>query len=274
MTDRHNALVTGAASGIGRRLVGGLAEAGDHVVAADIDTEGLAESADELGWSERGVETATLDVRRHEDWQRVVDRIVERHGRIDLLVHSAAVADGGPIVEMEPEHIERQIDVNMKGTILGTRVVGAAMASRGAGHIVNFGSLSSLAPVPGIGVYASTKFGVRGFSLAAAQELRPEGVAVTVVMPDTVDTPLLEKVSGSNLLEIAFAGTMLSVEDVEQVFFDRILPNRPLEATIPRTQGALSRLASLAPGLLHWLEPILERIGGAHLDAYRRDESS
>ena len=269
MSDSRNVLVTGAANGIGRRLAAELARRGNWVLAADIDTDGLSEASEDV--AARGGELATtgLDVTQPADWREAVDRVVEQRGRLDLLVHAAAVAEGGQLIEAEPETIDQQVDVNVKGTMYGTRYVGSQMADQRAGHIVNFGSLASLTPVPGLGIYAATKFSVRGLTLAAAQELRPLGVDVTVVMPDNVDTDLLRKVTEADQMDIALAGAMLTVDDIAEVFFERVLPRRPLEAAIPRVTGLLTRLATVAPEVFYLLRPILETVGASNLEAYR-----
>jgi 3-oxoacyl-[acyl-carrier protein] reductase len=269
MPFRRNVLVTGAASGIGRHLATSLVAHGEKVYAADIDTEGLARSAEQMQWGAREVEQIELDVTDADDWRETVDRIVEERDRLDLLVHSAGVVEPARAAETSPEAIERQVDINLKGTMLGTNAVGPQMAEQGRGHIVNFGSLASLAAVPGMGVYVGTKFGVRGFTLAAAQELHDEGVAVTVVMPDAVDTPMLEAEAESEDAAVAFSGTVLSVDDIEDVFFDHILPNRPLEVAIPRSRGALAKLTNLVPGVVRTLLPLFEKLGEAKLEEYR-----
>jgi len=270
MPFRKTVLVTGAASGIGRHLASSLAADGEKVYAADIDREGLEESTEQMQWDAQGVESRELDVSDPADWREVVDRIVEERGAIHLLVHAAGLVEPSRTVDVDVEAVERQVDVNLKGTIFGTRVVGARMADQGTGHIVHFGSLASLAAVPHLSVYAGTKHGVRGFSLSAAEELRDEGVDVTVVMPDAVDTAMLEEEARADDGAVVFSGRILSVDDVEQVFFDRVLPDRPLEVTIPRSRGGLARLANLVPGVTRWIRPLMEKIGSSRREEYRQ----
>lgn len=269
MPYRRNVLVTGAASGIGRHLASALAADGEKVYAADIDTEGLSTSAEQMQWEAQDVETVELDVTEPDDWREIVDRIVDERERIDLLVHAAGLVEPARVIDTTPEAIDRQVDVNLKGTMYGTNIVGGAMADHGDGHIVNFGSLASLAAVPGMGAYAATKFGVRGFTLAAAQELHEQGVAVTLVMPDAVDTPMLEAEAESEDAAVAFSGTVLTVDDIEEVFFDRVLPDQPLEVAIPRNRGALAKLTNLVPGVVRALLPLFEMMGESKLEDYR-----
>ena len=96
------------------------------------------------------------------------------------------------VEDLQPESVALQLDVNTKGVILGTQAAAKVMVGQGRGHIINIASMAALAPVPGISVYSASKFAVRGFSLAAAQELEDRGVQVTVVCPDAVDTPMVD----------------------------------------------------------------------------------
>ncbi len=142
----------------------------------------------------------------------------------------------------------------MKGTVLGTRAAARRMVPAGKGHIVNFGSLASLAPVPGLCLYTASKFAVRGFSLAAATELARHGVAVTLVMPDAVQTPMLDLQLEYEEAAMTFSGDRpLTVEDIERVLVERVLPKRPMELTIPLSRGSLARFANAAPEMSRWL---------------------
>lgn len=268
----RNVLVTGAASGIGRRLTTALADRNYRVVATDVDVSGLEESAERNDWDPSRVRYRRLDVTDADDWRETVAAIEEDLGPLDLLIHAAGYVHPGYVFEVDIEELDRQVDINLKGTMYGTRIVGEAMATRGAGHIVNFGSLASLAAVPGLGVYSGTKFGVRGFSLAAAQELRGHGVDVSVVLPDAVDTPMLEKQTDYDEAVLSFSGTQpLTVDRIEEVVLEEVLPNRPLEVTIPRGRGGLAKLSGFFPAVSRLLAPVLEKIGRRNQQRYRDD---
>lgn len=265
-----NVLITGAASGIGRHLATALADDGRRVVATDLDEEGLRRSARQHQWDMTGVETAVMDVTEPDDWRRVVDRIVEQRGRLDVMINAAGYLQPGYVHEIDPDEIELQVDVNLKGTMYGTRVVGEQMVEQETGHIVNFGSLASMAPLSGLGIYTGSKFGVRGYSLAAAQELRTHEVDVTVVMPDAVDTSMLEKQADYEEAAIVFSGSdPLTVEDIEEAMFERVLPDRPLEVALPATRGGIARLTNLVPQILGVLEPLFRKLGLSGQEAYK-----
>ena len=205
-----------------------------------------------------------LDVRSPTQWEAALEAVLQRFGRLDVLLNVAGYLKPGAGWAASPEEVDRHVDTNLKGVVHGTRTVGRHFVEKGAGHLINFGSLASLAPVPGLTLYTATKFAVRGFSLASAQELAPHGVAVTLVMPDAVQTPMLELQVDYPEAALTFSGgEPLSVEDIERLLVETVLPQRPLEVALPFFRGALSRLATVWPGLAPSLRPALEKRGRA-----------
>ncbi|UQA58283.1 SDR family oxidoreductase [Polyangium aurulentum] len=255
-------VLTGCASGIGRHLAGALSRRGHRVLATDLDERTLAARAEEDCWDKQRVRLARLDVRRAEEWEAALDLAEKELGGMDVLMNVAGALRPGWVQEITPADIDLHIDVNVKGTMLGTHAAAVRMVRRGAGHIVNFGSLASLAPVPGLALYAASKFAVRGFSLAAATELRPRGVAVTLVMPDAVQTPMLDLQVDYEQAAMTFSGPRaLTVEDIEAVVLNEVLPGRPLEVALPLSRGLLARVANTAPGLSRVIAPVLRKKG-------------
>ena len=249
-------LITGAAGGIGSHLTAALAGRGAHVIATAHDTAELETCAKAQGW--RGVTCRTLDVRSWEDWRRVTDETLSVHGRVDVLLHVAGVLKPGRCWEVDPAEIDRHADINLKGVQLGTRAVAPSMVARGQGHVVCIGSLASLSPLPGNALYGASKFGVRGFALGAAMELAPHGVAVTLVMPDAVETPMLDLQRDFDEAAMTFSGSRpLRPEEITDAILRVVLPQRPLELPIPQTRGLLARLSSLAPASTARLLPLM-----------------
>src|SRR5205085_5137897 len=117
---------------------------------------------------------------------------VTTYGRVDVLMNVAGYLLPGYIHETSADQIERHMDINAKGLMLGTQAAARVMVRQGQGHIINIASMAALAPVPGLCCYSASKYAVRAFSLAVAQELRPHGVYVTAVCPDAVQTPMLD----------------------------------------------------------------------------------
>lgn len=255
-------IITGSASGIGRRLSESLARRGVHVVAADIDAKGLknlAELAKSKSWA---LETKQLDVRKHAEWKKLVDGVSKKHGRLDVLLNVAGYLKPGYCHQSTADEVDRHLDINAKGLIFGMQAAARVMVAAGRGHIVNFASLAGVAGIPGISLYSASKHAVRGYSLAAAQELKSHGVYVTVVCPDAVQTPMLDLQVDYDEAALTFSGDrFLTVEDVERVILNKVLPKKPPEVLIPGYRGLLTKLGSAFPGIAAFLAGSLGRKG-------------
>ncbi len=243
-----NIIVTGAASGIGRQLVTLLARRGDHVLATDIDQQSLAATAAEQGWPSGSVVTFVHDVASAQAWTDAIALARERFGRLDCLINVAGVLRVERVEDLLPESVALQLDVNTKGVIFGTHAAAKVMVGRGRGHIINIASMAALAPVSGISVYSASKFAVRGFSLAAAQELEGRGVRVTVVCPDAVDTPMVDYQLDRADAALTFSGSrVLSADEVARAVIG-LLDGRPrFELVIPWSRGFLRESARYCP---------------------------
>lgn len=261
-------LITGAASGIGRHLVGAFARRGERVVATDLEGLRVTSVGIADGWP-RDVVTAALDVRSPEAWSRVWDEAeavlaaAQPAGgqRIDTLLNVAGFLAPDWVEAVRDDDVERHLDVNVKGVVYGTREAARRMIGRGGGQVVNVGSLASLSPVPGLSLYAASKFAVRGFSLSAALELADKGVHVSLVMPDAVQTPMLDLQRPRPEAALTFSGgRVLTPADVEAAILE-VLRTRALELAIPRSRGVLARAASLMPELGRRLLPTMRALG-------------
>lgn len=263
------ALITGAASGIGRHWAAVLARQPSRyrLVLTDVNAAGLREAFAET----EALLLRALDIRAAGQWRAVLDETQARFGRLDYLFNIAGGGRPAFLIEQPLDDLDFVLDLNLKGPLLGIKLAGEIMARQGSGHILSVGSLAGLAPTPGNALYSAAKAGLRQASLAAALELRRHGVAVTVIAPDLVDTPLMRaNMSRGEAAALAYSGSgPLSVRDVERAFW-RALRDRPLEITLPRWRGWLARLTNLNPALmLRLYEPLRQR-GLRRLEAERR----
>lgn len=241
--------VTGAASGIGRHLAGALLKRGARVLATDLNREGLQTLREVSGVGEN-LWTELQDVRDAAQWQRLVDEMAKRWGRVDVLMNVAGVIRPGWAEEGSAQDVDFHFDINAKGVIHGTQVAARQMQGQGGGHIINVASLAGIAPIPGLSLYSASKFAVRGYTLAVAQELAPKGIKVTAVCPDAVQTPMLDLQIDYEQAAMTFSGNrVLTVEDVAGVILGRVLAKAPLEVMIPGSRGWLAKLASAFPDM-------------------------
>jgi 3-oxoacyl-[acyl-carrier protein] reductase len=244
------AVLTGAASGIGRCLAGVLARRGYRLAACDKDLGRLQTAAREDGWPEERVRRRAFDVRDPKGFEDAIADVRSAFGRLDLMFNVAGYLRPGYAHEAAPEEVDRHLDINVKGVIHGTRAAAAAMVPQGGGHVVNIASLAGHVPVKGLGLYSASKFAVRGFSLVAAHELRPHGIYVSAVCPDAVKTPMVDLQVDYPEAAISFSNpTLLTPDEVVRVIVDDVLVRRPLEVLIPRGRGRLARLVAAFPEL-------------------------
>jgi len=185
------AIVTGAASGIGRASAELLAAEGAAVVLADIADAGheVAGSIAAGGGEATFVRT---DVTSTDDVRTLVDGTVDRWGRVDVLVNNAALAIGGSAGEISEGDWQRVLDVNLSGVWRGMRFAIPHMLQTGGGSIVNVSSVQSLVGFVGWAGYAASKGGINALTQQAAVEYAPHGIRVNAIIPGTILTGMNE----------------------------------------------------------------------------------
>jgi len=187
------ALVTGASSGIGRATALALAAAGARVVLGARRVERLEELVASIHETGREATALRLDVTKTESAVAFVERAVERHGQIDILVNSAGVELVGLAATADVAQWREMVDVNLMGVLHCSRAAVAKMLEQGSGDIVNVSSVAGRIPSLGGAVYSATKFGINAFSEALRQEVVGANVRVLVVEPGFVDTELHDR---------------------------------------------------------------------------------
>ncbi len=191
------ALVTGAASGIGLATVRALQEAGACVFLADIDEEKGRAAAHRLGNSNNILYDCgfvAMDVRDRESVTAAAKTVLDRAGRLDILVNAAGWGRVEPFLENDESFIDRVIGINLLGTINVVRAFLPAMVEAGRGKIVNVSSDAGRVGSLGETVYSGAKGGVIAFTKALARETARQGITVNCVCPGPTETPLLEAV--------------------------------------------------------------------------------
>lgn len=193
----HVVLVTGGASGIGRATALRLARAGAKIAVADINAAAIDSTRAEIEAACPGAATLgiVVDVRSPEQVEAMAAQVNSTFGRIDALVHSAGVLrppGSSPRIlpQMETADCDALIDINLKGTFLCDRAVLQYMMAQRSGQILNIASTSGLKGVAFDAVYCASKFGVVGLTESLAEEVRPFGIRVHLLLPAAVATPL------------------------------------------------------------------------------------
>jgi short-subunit dehydrogenase len=193
--------ITGAARGIGYATAKALLARGARVVIGDRDVV-LQESAVVQLTKLGQVSGYPLDVTDRESFATFLDKArTDGGGHIDVLINNAGVMPIGPFLDQSEQSIRSSIEVNLYGVITGCQLVLPEMVARRSGHIINIASLSGLIPVPGQVVYVGAKFGVVGLSAALADEVAPNGVDVSVIMPPFTNTELISGTAGSGAIK-------------------------------------------------------------------------
>jgi short-subunit dehydrogenase len=184
-------VITGAARGIGLATATALLARGARVVIGDRDRTALDAAVAELSTA-GAISGHLLDVSDRDSFAAFIDAArADGGGRIDVLINNAGVMPVGSFLEQSQRAIRSSIEVNLYGVLNGCQLVLPEMVASRSGHIVNIASMAGVMAIPGQVVYAGTKYGVVGLSIALADEFASRGVEVTVVMPPFTQTDLI-----------------------------------------------------------------------------------
>lgn len=214
------ALVTGGAGGLGRAFARRLAARGHAVVVADLDADGAAEVAAEVG----GI-PVRADVSRPEDTVAAVRLAVAEHGRLDVVALNAGISSGlGALDPLDLEAYQRIVGVNQDAVVYGVDAALPALRAAGGGKVVVTASLAGLVPMPADPLYTLTKTAVVGYVRALGHPLAQVGVTITALCPGFADTAIL----GPLRQPLAEAGLpLLSADDVGDAFLDLLDRGEP-----------------------------------------------
>jgi NAD(P)-dependent dehydrogenase (short-subunit alcohol dehydrogenase family) len=191
------AMISGAASGIGRACALRFAQEGASVACLDFNVAGNEETA--VQCRAAGAQTLAFrcDVARPEDIQAAVDAAMAQWGRIDILVASAGIYTGSPLTEVSLQQWQRLIDVNLTGVFLSNKAVAPILMQQRSGSIINISSMAGKTSFPASAEYSASKSGVIGLTRSVAMELAPYGVTANAVCPGNTLTEMVRNVAGA-----------------------------------------------------------------------------
>lgn len=225
---QRSIFITGGGSGIGRATALHFAAKGWFVGVADISEAGmqgtLEQITGEAKWAGR------LDVRDRARWdEALAEFAAAAGGRIDAMINNAGIGTGGSLSELDPEEIDRCLDINLKGVLYGAQAVYPYLKATAPGSaLVNMASAAGIAGSGGMSVYCATKFGVRAVTESLDAEWAPDGITVASVCPSFIETPLLAGTGNRKSNEtirqrVAAAGLEITpVERVAEAVWDAV----------------------------------------------------
>jgi NAD(P)-dependent dehydrogenase (short-subunit alcohol dehydrogenase family) len=256
--------ITGGGHGIGKAIAERFAGAGARVAVGDVDVATAEAVAEGLGGDALGL---ALDVTDRDAFATFLAAAEERHGELGVLVNNAGVDWIGPFHDEPDEVTRREVDVNLMGTIIGTRLALQLMLPRRRGHVVNVASGVGRVPLPGSASYAATKHGIVGLTESLRLEYRNSGVRFSLIQPAQVETAMLAGQARPRLMPL------VTPAEVADATFDAVTNDR-FEVWVPGSQGISAKLGLLLPRPAR--EAVLRAIGvgriAAETDAAARRE--
>ena len=248
------ALVTGAASGIGRAVALALAKEGADLYLVDINGDKLAATADEVRRTGRVAETRVCDLADSKQITIAVDELISTWGELDILVNNAGTAYYGPTLEMTAEQWNHLLAINLLAPIQLVRELLPTLTAQAEAHIVNVSSIFGLVPMRKIAAYQTSKFGLVGFSAALRAEYNRFGCGVTALCPGFVRTPMIEEfvaVDREQRVRIP-AWMCTSAETIANQTIHAIRANKAI-VVIPPYARLIWWFARFSPRTLDWI---------------------
>jgi 3-oxoacyl-[acyl-carrier protein] reductase len=233
-------VITGAGSGIGRASALAFAQEGASVVAADLNAANAQETAGQIQEAGGSADSVAVDVTKADQVNAMVQRAVERFGRLDVLFNNAGLPQSYTLLEDSTDELfTRIMDVNVRGVFYGCRAAIPHMKANGGGVILNTASTAGIRGRPGLAIYNASKAAVISLTKTLALEVAPHRIRVVSICPVATDTPMLP--------------TFLGQGDPEEA-------RKRFIATIP--WGRLNRPEDLARAAVFLASPEAEMVTG------------
>jgi 3-oxoacyl-[acyl-carrier protein] reductase len=211
------AIITGAAKGIGFSTAQRFAQEGAIVILADMNLESVKGAAAQIP----NTQAYAMNVTDRASIQAVVDQVMQKHGRIDILINNAGITQDARLVKMTEAQFDAVIDVNLKGVFNCTQLIVPHMLEAKSGSIVNASSVVGIYGNFGQTNYSATKFGVIGFTKTWARELGPKGIRVNAICPGFIATEMIKAMPENILQDIerrSWLGRLGTPEEIANVY--------------------------------------------------------
>jgi short-subunit dehydrogenase len=253
-------IITGGSEGVGAATARAFASAGANLVLVARRKRKLEIIADELRGKTR-VEIFAMDVADADACANLFKKAQFEFGDIHILINNAGYHVRKPVEMTDPDDLCRMIDVNLKAPILLTRLALPHIRESGEGAIINVASLAGRTPLAGAAAYGASKFGLRAFTFALADEIPDSKIKLAVVSPGTIDTGFVMD-NLDDVMDINFSQPISTAEEVAEAILE-LCSNSKREHAMPAASGFLTTLTYLFPWIRRTMRPILERKGRA-----------
>ncbi len=251
------ALITGAAGGIGSAIAELFDAKGIRLALTDIDVTQLKKHA---GKYLQEPFVGKCDITSRKDIIAIVEKVKDHFGHIDILVNNAGIIIPSLYEDAEYDDIDEQVAVNLLGPMYMTRAVLPVMKDGEGGAIITVSSLAGIVPETRSGVYAATKFALRGFNLTINIELKERGIFAGAVFPDSVNTPMLRYEATHGGSPLTFLGPPQQPEQVAVAVY-RAIAKKKIESYVPYSTAFFSKILACMPWIFPPVWRMLERSG-------------
>ncbi|HSG32548.1 MAG TPA: SDR family oxidoreductase [Thermodesulfobacteriota bacterium] len=261
-----NVILTGASSGIGWQTALLLAEQGANIALAARSMDKLGELEKELSKFDVKVLKVQTDISKITDCKKLIREAVNGLGSIDILVNNAGVTSRGKLDDVDLNDLEQMIEINLKAPVRITKLALPHILKSDSGRIINVASILGIIPLPTEAVYSATKFALRGFSYALAEELEDTGVKVCLICPGPVETPMIidemDKIS-----DMVYSPPVSTAKEIAELIVKSAVDGS-MERIKPIHTGILAKIGFLFPKISKLVKPIMEKQGADRKKKY------
>lgn len=262
-------IVAGGSGGIGSEICTLFATKGAQTIIAGRSSTHSTKLQNEITRTNSNNIFIEKDLRLFEAWEELIETVLMKFSRIDILINSVGIIIPGTFESLNKCEIENCLNTNMLSIIYGARVVVPVMKKQKHGHLINIGSLGGIVPMPYETMYCATKFGVRGFSLSLAEELKNTRINVSLISPGSVKTKLLDLEATDDKSTLSFVNNAFDPKTIAKATLN-LIQNPQSEVILPSYVRQLSLLISMYPKLFARIYPLLNALGRKGLKHYRK----
>ncbi len=251
-------IVTGASEGVGAEVARLFALVGANLVLVARTSKNLKRIAVELEKKTR-VEIVAMDVSDAGACSRLFSTAQATFGAVHILINNAGCHYRGNFGSICPDDLMRMIDVNLKAPIVLSRNALPFIRKAGGGAIINVASLAGRTPVPGAAVYSASKFGLRAFTFALAEELKDDKIKVAAVSPGPINTSFI-MTNINTVTDLTFSQPICTAREVAAEIL-KLCSDKKRERSMPQISGWLTHITYLWPFIGRFIRPVLEKKG-------------